>query len=1742
MSEKCLSILIVFILVSNISVIHNNDHNAKSFDDIQTDENQIVDKKEQDISRILGYTPRAFTANQGQLENDEVLFYDQGGGVWFTADGVWFELREYVDTRGRGSQLSGQEPQTHTLTNSQTHTQNYQRIILQQEFVGANNVRPVGRERLSWNSNFFYGNDSSKWCTDVPNYAEVWYENIYDSIDLRYYSNKNGLKYDFIVHPGAEPEQIKLKYAGADKLEIDNFGNLLILTNLGNLVDGDLFCYQVSEGKQKKIESRFKTYNDLEYGFTLNEDYNAEKVLIIDPVLFSTYIGGTWGEAGSSITVDCSGNIYLTGSTGSSDFPITPGAYSYSSSSPYPDVFVTKMNPYGSKLLYSTFIGGRNIDGAMDILVDSTGNAIIAGTTYSTNFPSTPNAYDPSYNEPNDQGGGDCFILKLNHNGSSLIFSTFIGSSDHDNLWALAMDPEGNLLITGDIIQYGPNNDFPITTGAINVWHPGQRDAFISKISKDGTRLLYSGIFGGERNDWGVDITTDSNGNAYITGTTGSYSFPITDEAYDNTLNNDNYDCYLIILNLSGNGLEDLLYSSYIGGSTYECGISIVLDSKNNAIITGRTKSGDFPTTGNAIDNSYNGDSGYFGMGDAFLFKLNAPYLEMGFSTYIGGSIDDLSWEVCLDKAENILVSGYTNSPDFPTTEGSFDRECQNSDGFFCKISKDGSELIYSSFLGGAENDSIEGMWYDDIGILYLTGFTQSQDFNTTSNAYSKNHKGYNDTFVFAITLLPYFNFTSVSLLDNEIPTDTAYAHLKPYTFRVNLVNTISKTSDINGIKLTFVPEGANVQLSWNYSTGEFTELYDPNDYVTLNSSSRAYSVGIWWTFDFNITFNWTYPTEDLFKLQLYGTSKIKPPIWLNATRRYHVENDLVFNGTLSVIGEDHRQLKDKSLVRGGEKLSWSGLRVVYEDTVDIFPPDSEYDISIWDHTGHSWKTTTTPGDFIDLQTTTPLTTVLEGVLHVVNITGIPTECDHSNCSIKLRIDGDNVVFFNPYPGNRSWHIDEAIPVGISVMDLGGGLVDGGSIKFSISSDNGKTYGDWISAPINSDNLTIESETITIFEDGMDNMIKWSAFDNLGNGPAESEPYSILVDTIEPQFYSAVPDSSYLFTSNDVSVGITVSDNTSGVNVSSIEYSISINDGITWDAWEKVQNTELDDGNIVNLSLDLTLPNGTKNRIRWRAYDVAGNGLTISNFYPVNVWTYQEVPKVRLVSPGNNTLIDSSTIKLAWELVNYTNENMKFDLYFDIMGSPTIFKQNITDTTYTVNNLTLGETYYWMVVPKLGYNKGICLSGIWRFTIAPEIPVVKLFAPKNGSSIDEFKPTLFWYVSYGGFEQVKYDIYIYSGMNLTFKIQDLTQTEYIFETGLKNGETYYWQVVPRIGSFKGKPSERWVFTVDIDIEIFDLELSLSQTTIELKPGESSIVKAKIFNLGKYMDKFILKIYPPTEKGIDITIIDSNFTILEPQASYEFDLEVYIANDAEFGKTEILVEGVSLGALENNLEVKKNKTLTIVNTQAPATLDPFPYLEIIILIIIIFLIIIIIIYLILRKKRRAEEEELPAEQARAEVPVLEEKPVFAAQAPENKPEQVETTPAKPQLPTIIPIAKAVSSDKSVVSQPAPPTTAIAQPVQAPQLPPGAIEIKDNITQPEVTNLPPGTQECRQPETYIESQSVEEITVTLPTEQQRLYPEIGSPSEITITFKVEPGLEDVNAQNVNNKEEKEEKTKE
>ncbi len=374
-------------------------------------------------------------------------------------------------------------------------------------------------------------------------------------------------------------------------------------------------------------------------------------------LLFSTYLGGGSNfDEGRDIAVDAAGNAYVRGRTFSHDFPTTPGAFDVSYSGTV-DAFVTKLDSTGSILLYSTYLGGRGGEEGFGIAIDAAGNAYVSGDTESSDFPTTPGAFDVTYN-----GFHDVFVTKLDSTGSTLLYSTYLGGGDHsDESEGIAVDAAGNAYVTG----ITRSSNFPTTPGAFDVTFNGFDDAFVTKLDSTGSTLLYSTYLGGSGSEQGEDIAVDAAGNAYVTGRTVSSDFPTTPGAFDVTLNVGGSDVFTTKLDSIG---STLLYSTYLGGSGPDSGEAIAVDAAGNAYVTGDVRSSNFPTAPGAFDVTFNG-----GVGDAFVATFDSTGRTLLYSTYLGGSGFDVGFDIAVDDAGFAYVTGRARSTNFPTTPGAFD-------------------------------------------------------------------------------------------------------------------------------------------------------------------------------------------------------------------------------------------------------------------------------------------------------------------------------------------------------------------------------------------------------------------------------------------------------------------------------------------------------------------------------------------------------------------------------------------------------------------------------------------------------------------------------------------------------------------------------------------------------------------------------------------------------------------------------------------------------------------------------------------------------------------------------------------------------------------------------------------------------------------------------------------------------------------------------------------------------------
>jgi hypothetical protein len=382
---------------------------------------------------------------------------------------------------------------------------------------------------------------------------------------------------------------------------------------------------------------------------------------------------------------------------------------------------------FAGGLIYSTYLGGGGEDEGNGIAIDGSGNAYITGYTYSSDFPKMWGAFDTTYN-----GNGDVFVTKLNTNGTALVYSTFLGGSGRDEGVDITIDDSGNAYITGG--TESPN--FPTTLGAFDTTYNGSVDVFVSKLNPSGTALIYSTYLGGANLDYGADITIDSLENAYITGGTQSSTFPTTTNAFDTSYNGSR-DVFVAKLNASGTAL---FYSTYLGGGLADGGYGIAIDTAGNAYITGYCSS-NFPTTPGTFDSSFNG-----GNNDIFVSKLNPSGTALVYSTYLGGVSDDAGGYIALDDSENVYVTGVTLSTNFPTTPGAFDTTPNgSSDVFVTKLNASGTALVYSTYLGGGDEDDGYGLVVDGSGNAYIVGYTMSTDFPTTLDAFDTSYNGSSD-------------------------------------------------------------------------------------------------------------------------------------------------------------------------------------------------------------------------------------------------------------------------------------------------------------------------------------------------------------------------------------------------------------------------------------------------------------------------------------------------------------------------------------------------------------------------------------------------------------------------------------------------------------------------------------------------------------------------------------------------------------------------------------------------------------------------------------------------------------------------------------------------------------------------------------------------------------------------------------------------------------------------------------
>jgi hypothetical protein len=674
----------------------------------------------------------AFTENQGQWD-ERVLFRATSGGcvAWFTTEGVCYEFSRRIPEESEWGGVSLSSPLPGEANTFGHGISRYERMTLEASFVGANaSPRVIGEETLDYKCNYFSGKDRDKWRTNVPNYRAIRFEEVYPGIDLRYYGNGGQLEYDFIVSPGADPSRIRVAYRNANSLSVNTSGALVIETEWGVLLERRPCVYQQDGDLVRELEGDYVLFDGGVFGFRFDSGYDRALALVIDPVIeYSTFLGGSGTEEAHDIELDRYGNVYVTGRTGSLDFPIVNPVDTAGRT------FVTKFSPDLQSIVYSTYIGGTYA--GRGIAVDTAGNTYVAGNTRHEDLP-VVNPYDSTYN-----GSVDIFVAKLNAAGDALVYCTYIGSDSLEGAEGIAIDPSGNGIIAGHTLS----SNFP-TVNPFDSTLDGWGDAIVIKLGAGGDSLLYSTYLGGFLTDRAYGVAVDADGNAYVTGESISDDFPFVNPYIDAVIGP--YMAFLTKIHSSG---DSLIYSTFLGGIKGEKATAVAVDASGHAYVTGYTESPDFPTV-NAFQDSLAGDL------DAFVTKFSISGDSLIYSTYLGGGTgieyprfpSDISYDIAVDDDGNVYIVGHTFSIDFPLERAQRTGHRGNFDeGFVAKLSAAGNKLVYSTYLGGGQYEGPFGIAVDSAGRAYVVGETYWADY-PTYRAYDSVLSGGRDAFVTRIT------------------------------------------------------------------------------------------------------------------------------------------------------------------------------------------------------------------------------------------------------------------------------------------------------------------------------------------------------------------------------------------------------------------------------------------------------------------------------------------------------------------------------------------------------------------------------------------------------------------------------------------------------------------------------------------------------------------------------------------------------------------------------------------------------------------------------------------------------------------------------------------------------------------------------------------------------------------------------------------------------------------------------
>jgi C1A family cysteine protease len=477
-------------------------------------------------------------------------------------------------------------------------------------------------------------------------------------------------------------------------------------------------------------------------------------ILKEDLLLTSSFLGGSGFDGmyytGLNIAQDNQGNIFITGSTESFDFPITSGVFSENNNGNC-DIFITKMNQDLSEIIASTYIGGKGIEEARGITIDSEGNIFVCGMTESTDFPVSTNAFQNEYggSSYSPYGSGDSFIIKMSNDLTDLISSTYLGGRGHESGSSICIDHNGCVVVSGST----SSSDFPVSDDAFDTTYSSggnlKDDVFITKLSNDLTSMIGSTYISGEQDDFSEAVLVDLSNNIVIAGWTSSSEYPVTNDAYDTSYGRGYYDGFISKLDPN---LSHLVSSTFLGGSNWDFCYGLGMDSSDNLMVTGHTASSNFPTTEDAYCRNYQGKGGQGAGDDVFVSKLSNNLSCLKASTYLGGDDWENGFSILVTDNDMVYVAGTTTSADFPVKNSYSDSyhggSTHRGDAFITCLTPELSRLPASTYLGGMVDDEADQMICDIEGNIIVTGSTMSEDFPTVEDSLDSSFNGDADVFI----------------------------------------------------------------------------------------------------------------------------------------------------------------------------------------------------------------------------------------------------------------------------------------------------------------------------------------------------------------------------------------------------------------------------------------------------------------------------------------------------------------------------------------------------------------------------------------------------------------------------------------------------------------------------------------------------------------------------------------------------------------------------------------------------------------------------------------------------------------------------------------------------------------------------------------------------------------------------------------------------------------------------------